>query len=374
MPAPWIRRVPSGGALRRPQHRARDLLRLRRQRARGARATALGAGADRHHPRGDVGARGGGPGASRSTAASCRRSRRAGPWRSSATQRLPRLPAARRRRRRSPLDVVFPVLHGPYGEDGTVQGLLEMAGLPYVGSGVFASAAAMDKAHMKALLRAAGLPVGPYAVLARHGRPVRRPAAERLGPARCSSSRPAAGPASASARSTTGRSCRPRWRWPGESDPKVVVEAGVAAARSSAACSGRAVPADRGAGGLAAGRDPGRRRLRLLRLRGEVPARQHAPSTSRPTCRPRSTDEVRRLRGRRPSPRSTARAWPGSTSSSRPTAASSSTRSTRCRGSRRCRCIPRMWAATGVDYPKLVAPAGGARAASGAAVCADGRS
>jgi D-alanine-D-alanine ligase len=63
------------------------------------------------------------------------------------------------------IDVVFPVLHGPYGEDGTVQGLLEMAGLPYVGSGVFASAAAMDKAHMKALLRAAALPLGPYAVL-----------------------------------------------------------------------------------------------------------------------------------------------------------------------------------------------------------------
>lgn len=63
------------------------------------------------------------------------------------------------------IDVVFPLLHGPYGEDGTIQGLLEMAGLPYVGSGVFASAAAMDKQHMKTLLAAAGLPVGPYAVL-----------------------------------------------------------------------------------------------------------------------------------------------------------------------------------------------------------------
>jgi D-alanine-D-alanine ligase len=63
------------------------------------------------------------------------------------------------------VDAVFPVLHGPFGEDGTVQGQLEMCGLPYVGSGVFASAAAMDKAHMKAMLRSAGLPVGPYAVL-----------------------------------------------------------------------------------------------------------------------------------------------------------------------------------------------------------------
>lgn len=63
------------------------------------------------------------------------------------------------------VDVVFPVLHGPWGEDGTIQGLLELAGIPYVGSGVFASAAAMDKAHMKALLRAAGLRVGPYEVV-----------------------------------------------------------------------------------------------------------------------------------------------------------------------------------------------------------------
>jgi len=63
------------------------------------------------------------------------------------------------------VDVVLPLLHGPYGEDGTLQGLLELAGVPYVGSGVFASAAAMDKGHMKALLRAAGMPVGPYAVV-----------------------------------------------------------------------------------------------------------------------------------------------------------------------------------------------------------------
>jgi D-alanine-D-alanine ligase len=64
------------------------------------------------------------------------------------------------------VDVVLPLLHGPYGEDGTLQGLLELAGVPYVGSGVFASAAAMDKGHMKMLLQGAGLPVGPYAVIA----------------------------------------------------------------------------------------------------------------------------------------------------------------------------------------------------------------
>ncbi len=62
------------------------------------------------------------------------------------------------------VDVVLPLLHGPYGEDGTVQGLLELAGIPYVGSGVLASAACMDKAHMKIVLAAHGLAVGPYAV------------------------------------------------------------------------------------------------------------------------------------------------------------------------------------------------------------------
>jgi len=62
-------------------------------------------------------------------------------------------------------DVVFPVLHGPYGEDGTVQGLLELAGVPYVGAGVLASAAAMDKEFTKKLLAADGLPVGDWAVL-----------------------------------------------------------------------------------------------------------------------------------------------------------------------------------------------------------------
>jgi D-alanine-D-alanine ligase len=77
-------------------------------------------------------------------------------------------------------DVVFPLLHGAYGEDGTVQGLLEMASIPYVGSGVFASAASMDKAHMKAMLAAAGLAVGPYEVV-RAGQELSVEAKERLG-------------------------------------------------------------------------------------------------------------------------------------------------------------------------------------------------
>jgi D-alanine-D-alanine ligase len=63
------------------------------------------------------------------------------------------------------VDVVFPALHGAYGEDGTIQGMLEMAGVPYVGANVFASAAAMDKEFTKKLAIAEGIPVGPYAVL-----------------------------------------------------------------------------------------------------------------------------------------------------------------------------------------------------------------
>jgi D-alanine-D-alanine ligase len=93
----------------------------------------------------------------------------------------------------SDVDVVFPVLHGRFGEDGTIQGLLEMAGVPYVGSGVFASAAGMDKEFTKKLLRAAGLDVGEFAVLHR-GRPYTQVDLHRLGlpvfvkPARAGSS------------------------------------------------------------------------------------------------------------------------------------------------------------------------------------------
>ena len=65
------------------------------------------------------------------------------------------------------LDVVFPVLHGPYGEDGTVQGLLELANVPYVGAGVLASAVGMDKAAMKLVLAAKGLPICDYEVVLR---------------------------------------------------------------------------------------------------------------------------------------------------------------------------------------------------------------
>ena len=123
------------------------------------------------------------------------------------------------------VDVVFPVLHGPYGEDGTIQGLLEMAGLPYVGSGVFASAAAMDKEYTKKLLAAEGLAVGDYVVL-RDGGTLTEAQRDRLGlpvfvkPARAGSS--------------IGITRVTDWSQLGEAlstaravDPKVLVEAAV---------------------------------------------------------------------------------------------------------------------------------------------------
>lgn len=79
------------------------------------------------------------------------------------------------------VDVVFPVLHGPYGEDGTIQGLLELAGVPYVGAGVLASAAGMDKEFTKKLLAAEGLPVGAQVVLRAGDTTVALEDRERLG-------------------------------------------------------------------------------------------------------------------------------------------------------------------------------------------------
>jgi D-alanine-D-alanine ligase len=84
------------------------------------------------------------------------------------------------------LDVVFPVLHGPYGEDGTVQGLLELANIPYVGAGVLASAVGMDKAVAKQVFAARGLPQAKYLVVLRKDwlaapAPIRKSVASALG-------------------------------------------------------------------------------------------------------------------------------------------------------------------------------------------------
>jgi D-alanine-D-alanine ligase len=78
------------------------------------------------------------------------------------------------------VEVVLPILHGPYGEDGTIQGLLELAGIRYVGAGVLASAVSMDKEYMKLVFAARGLPVGRHLVVReRDWRGARDPAARR---------------------------------------------------------------------------------------------------------------------------------------------------------------------------------------------------
>src|SRR5262249_23900432 len=68
---------------------------------------------------------------------------------------------------RTQMDAAIVMLHGPYGEDGTIQGLLELAGVPYTGAGVLASAIGMDKAMMKTVFRAHGLPIVPHVVVMR---------------------------------------------------------------------------------------------------------------------------------------------------------------------------------------------------------------
>ena len=68
------------------------------------------------------------------------------------------------------LDVIFPVLHGPYGEDGTIQGLARLADLPCVGAGILGSAVGMDKDVMKRLLKEAGIPIGRYKTVHKHKR------------------------------------------------------------------------------------------------------------------------------------------------------------------------------------------------------------
>src|SRR5882757_5117915 len=126
----------------------------------------------------------------------------------------------------SAVDVVFPVLHGPYGEDGTIQGLLELAGTPYVGAGVLASAAGMDKEFTKKLLAAEGLPVGDVVVLRPGVATLSDAQRDRLGlpvfvkPARAGSSVGITKVASWAALPAAIAAAR-------EHDPKVLVEAAV---------------------------------------------------------------------------------------------------------------------------------------------------
>jgi D-alanine-D-alanine ligase len=124
------------------------------------------------------------------------------------------------------VDVVFPLLHGAWGEDGTIQGLLELADVPYVGAGVLASAVAMDKEYTKKLLAAEGLPVGTFEVLRRDQATLSLEQRERLGlPVFVKPSR---------AGSSVGISKVVDWAeldaaiaYARKTDPKVIVEAAV---------------------------------------------------------------------------------------------------------------------------------------------------
>lgn len=129
------------------------------------------------------------------------------------------------------LDAVVPVLHGPNGEDGTIQGLLELANVPYVGSGVMGSAAGMDKDVAKRLLRDAGLPVVPFLTLTPGRRMDYRSATEVLGtpelfvkPANMGSS---VGVSRAGSAAEFDRACENAFRY----DAKVLVERSVGGAR-----------------------------------------------------------------------------------------------------------------------------------------------
>lgn len=124
------------------------------------------------------------------------------------------------------VDVVFPILHGPFGEDGTLQGMLELAGIPYVGPGVLASAAGMDKEFTKKLLAAEGLPIGTQVVLRPGTATVAEADRARLGlpvfvkPARGGSSIGITKVTEWSALETAIALARAH-------DPKVIVEAGI---------------------------------------------------------------------------------------------------------------------------------------------------
>lgn len=133
----------------------------------------------------------------------------------------------------SPLrfDVVFPVLHGPNGEDGTVQGLLELAGVPYVGSSVTGSAASMDKDVCKRLLREAGIPIVPFIAMKPNNRADYGVAVAALGspdlfvkPANLGSS---IGVSRARSAEEFDQACKLAFGH----DTKVIVERGVAGAR-----------------------------------------------------------------------------------------------------------------------------------------------
>ncbi len=285
------------------------LVRDGRQRARGDRPGRVRRGAGRHHHDGRWVLESGDP----------ERLAITGGRRAARGRRRPRRGRAAARARRAPsssspspasvprtlgeVDVVFPLLHGPWGEDGTIQGLLEMAGVRYVGAGVLASAVGMDKHYMKVVLAAARPPGAAVRRRSRRaaGRPTAqacREAVDALGypvfvkPARGGSSLGISKVHDADELDDGGRGGpppRPEGARRGR-PPRAAreVECGVLQGL------GRRPP-----GRQRRRRDPDRRRARVLRLRGEVPPRgaHRARRPGRP-ARPTSPTRIRELAAR----------------------------------------------------------------------------
>ena len=198
-----------------------------------------------------------------------------------------------------PIDVAISLLHGPFGEDGTIQGLFEMMGTRYVGAGVLASAVGMDKHFMKLVLSASGLPVGPFVSIT--------PAEWARDPAACLEAvaalsyplfvKPARGGSSlgisrVDARERAGRR---RSSWPSATIPKIIVEQGFVGARELE-CGVLADLDGAGAPGQRGGRDPRRpRRWASTTSRPSTCPTSRSVWTFRPTSTPRPPTTVRRL-------------------------------------------------------------------------------
>lgn len=139
------------------------------------------------------------------------------------------------------VDIVFPILHGPLGEDGTVQGLLKLAGIPCVGSGVLGSAIGMDKDVMKRLLREAGLPVGPFLVFRQREKVAYATVAKQLG--KTLFIKPAnAGSSVGVSKAKDAASFRRALAYAFQYDNKIIVEKALAAREIECAVLGNADP------------------------------------------------------------------------------------------------------------------------------------
>ena len=210
-------------------------------------------------------------------------------------------------------DVFFPVLHGTYGEDGTVQGLLELAAVPYVGAGVAASAAAMDKAMMKAPVRAGRAPPGRAPRAARGATPARRRAPlRRARAARCFVKPANLGSSVGVSEGEDGRGPR---RPPSTTafayDRKVVVEKGIDAREIEVAVLGNDAPEASVPGEVVPDREFYDYDSKY------VAGRRHRAPHPRADRRRRHGRDVRRLATAAFQARGRVRASPGSTSSSR---------------------------------------------------------